>query len=120
LNLGGAIMPGYRQDRLNEDIKREITDILRDVKDPRITGLVSVVKVAVSSDLSYAKVFVSNIGGDTRETIKGLNNASGFVRSALASRVHIRKTPQIKFIGDDSIEQSAHISRMLDDLTKGE
>ena len=113
-------MPGYRMNRLNEDIKREITDILREVKDPHIKGLVSVVKVLVSSDLSYAKVYVSNIGGDIHETVKGLNNASGFVRSSLASRMHIRKTPEIKFIIDDSIEQSARISKMIDDLKKGE
>lgn len=113
-------MPGYRLDRLNEDIKREITDILRSVKDPRIKGLVSVVKVSVSSDLSYAKVFVSDIGGDVKEAAKGLASASGFIRSELASRLHIRKTPQIKFIPDDSIEQSARISKMLEDLTKGE
>jgi ribosome-binding factor A len=113
-------MPGYRMDRLTEDIKREITDILRDVKDPRITGLVSVVKVTVSADLSYAKVFVSDIGGDAKETVKGLNNASGFVRHTLASRIQVRKTPEIKFICDDSIEQSARISKMLGDLTKGE
>lgn len=113
-------MPGYRLDRLNEDIKREITDILRSVKDPRIKGLVSVVKVSVSSDLSYAKVYVSDIGGDVSEAAKGLKNASGYVRSELASRLHIRKTPQIKFIPDDSIEQSARISKMLEDLTKGE
>lgn len=113
-------MPGYRMDRLTEDIKREVIDILRDVKDPRITGLVSVVRVEVSSDLSYAKVFVSDIGGDAGQTLKGLNNASGFVRSSLASRLTIRKTPQIKFIGDDSIEQTARISKLLGDLTKGE
>lgn len=113
-------MPGHRMDRLTEDIKREIVDVLREVKDPRITGLVSVVKVDVSSDLSYCKVYVSDIGGDIKETVKGLNKAAGFVRSSLASRLNIRKTPQIKFIGDDSIEQSARISKMLEELNKGE
>jgi ribosome-binding factor A len=113
-------MPGYRIDRLNEDIKREITDILREVKDPHIKGLVSIVKVSVSSDLSYAKVYVSNLGADIHETIKGLNNAAGFVRKTLASRMHIRKTPELKFIIDDSIEQSARISKLIDDLKKGE
>lgn len=113
-------MPGHRMDRLTEDIKREITDILRSVKDPRISGLVSVVKVSVTPDLSYAKVYVSDIGGDVKETAKGLSSASGFVRRELASRLHIRKTPEIKFIADDSIEESARISKMLENLTKGE
>lgn len=111
-------MPGYRMDRLTEDIKRELTDILRSVKDPRINGLVSIVKVTVSSDLSYAKVYVSTIGGDLKESVKGLNNASGYVRRELASRLHIRKTPEIKFIGDDSIEESARILKKLEDLGK--
>lgn len=113
-------MPGHRMDRLTEDIKREIVDILREVKDPRLTGLVSVVKVEVSSDLSYCKVYVSDIGGDIAQTAKVLNNAAGFVRTQLASRLRIRKTPQIKFIGDESIAESARISKMLDELNKGE
>jgi ribosome-binding factor A len=113
-------MPTHRMDRLNEDIMREITDILRSVKDPRISGLISVVKVTVTPDLSYAKVFVSDIGGDVKESVKGLSSAAGYVRSELASRIKIRKTPQIKFIPDDSIEESARISKLLNDLTKGE
>jgi ribosome-binding factor A len=113
-------MAGYRMDRLTEDIKREITDILRSVKDPRITGLVSIVKVVVSSDLSYSKVYVSVIGGDPNEALKGLKSASGYIRHELANRIHIRKTPEIKFICDDSIEQSARISKMLGELNKGE
>ncbi|HEX2938591.1 MAG TPA: 30S ribosome-binding factor RbfA [Ruminiclostridium sp.] len=111
-------MPGYRMDRVTEDIKRELTDILRNVKDPRIGGLISIVKVTVSTDLSYAKVYVSVIGGDMKESVKGLNSASGYVRRELASRIHIRKTPEIKFVGDDSIEESARISKMLEDLNK--
>jgi ribosome-binding factor A len=107
-------------DRLTEDIKRELTDILRDVKDPRITGLVSIVKVTVSSDLSYSKVFVSDIGGDIKETVKGLNSAAGFIRRELSARIKMRKTPEIKFIGDDSIEQSARIAKLLGDLSKGD
>lgn len=115
---GGINMPGYRMDRLTEDIKRELTDILRTVKDPRISGLISVVKVSVSSDLSYAKVYVSVIGGDMKESVKGLNSAAGYVRSELARRIHIRKTPEIKFIGDESIKESARISKMLNELNK--
>lgn len=111
-------MAGYRMDRLTEDIKRELTDILRDVKDPRITGLVSIVKVSVSSDLSYSKVFVSDIGGDIKETVKGLNSAAGFIRRELSVRIKMRKTPEIKFIADDSIEQSARIAKLLGNLSK--
>ncbi len=111
-------MPGHRIDRLSEDIRRELTDIFREVKDPRITGLVSVVRVTLSPDLSYAKVFVSDLGGDVKQTVKGLSSAAGFIRSTLASRLTIRKTPELRFIADDSIEQSAHISKLIDDLEK--
>jgi ribosome-binding factor A len=109
-------MPGHRIDRLTADIQREISDILRSVKDPRIKGLVSVVKVTVSPDLSYTKVYFSNIGGNLEETAKGLSSASGYVRKELSSRLQIRKTPELKFIPDDSIEQSARISKMIDEL----
>lgn len=118
--LGGAGMAGYRVDRLTEDIRRELTDILREVKDPRITGLVSIVKVTVTSDLSYSKIFVSVIGGDIKETVKGLNSAAGFIRRELSARVKMRKTPELKFISDDSIEQSARISKLLSNLSKGD
>jgi len=113
-------MAGYRLDRLTADFMREISEIIRSLKDPRISGLISVVKVTISPDLSFAKVFVSDIGGDVKESIKGLSNASGYVRSELASRLNIRKTPEIKFVPDDTIEQSARISKMLNNLTKGE
>ena len=113
-------MAGYRIDRLNEDFKREISDILRGLKDPRITGLVSIIRVEVSPDLSYAKVFVSCVGGDTDMATKGLKSAAGFVRRELASRMKIRKTPEIRFIPDDSIAHSAKISRILKDIEKDE
>ncbi len=111
-------MPGYRIDRVNEDVKREISDIVRGLKDPRITGLVSSVKVEVSHDLSYAKIYASVIGGDPAEAIKGLKNAAGFIRRELSSRLNIRKTPELRFIQDDSIEHSAKIAKILNDISK--
>lgn len=113
-------MPGFRLDRVNEDIKREISDIVRNLKDPRIRGIISIVKVEVSQDLSYAKIFVSDVGGDAEEAVKGLKSAAGFIRKELASRMHIRKTPELKFFRDDSIEKSARIAKMLNDITKDE
>lgn len=109
-------MPGYRLDRLTADIQREVSEILRGVKDPRIKGLISVVKVDVSNDLSYAKIYFSNIGGDVKEAAKGLSSASGYVRKELSSRLNIRKTPELKFISDDSIEQSARIAKLIENL----
>ena len=113
-------MPGHRIDRLNEDVRRELADILRGLKDPRIQGLVSIVRVETSSDLSYAKVYVSVVGGDGPEAVKGLKSAAGFVRRELASRLEIRKTPELRFILDDSIEHSARIASLINEIEKDE
>lgn len=113
-------MPGHRIDRIAEDIRRELSDILRSVKDPRITGLVSIVKVEVSQDLSYAKVFVSDLNGNPEEAVKGLKSAAGYIRRELSSRLDIRKTPELKFIQDESIEHSAKIAKLLNDIAKDE
>ena len=99
-------MAGYKIDRISEDIKRELISIMRDVKDPRVSGkLLSVVKVDVSNDLSYAKVYVSSLQGvqSAQEAVKGLKSASGFIRGRLGSALHLRKTPELKFVADDSI-----------------
>lgn len=109
-------MAGYRMDRLTEDIHRELTDILRGLKDPRIGGLVSIVRVEVSNDLSYARVHVSDMGGDVQQAVQGLKSAAGFVRRELSSRLHIRKTPELRFVADTSMEHSAHIAHLLHDI----
>ncbi|MCR5208051.1 MAG: 30S ribosome-binding factor RbfA [Eubacterium sp.] len=100
-------MPGYRIDRITEDIKRELVHILREVKDPRVDEMLTVVKVDVSSDLSYCKVYVSAVEGieKAKESVKGLKAASGFIRKRLGSSLHLRKVPELKFIADDSIEK---------------
>ena len=110
-------MAGFKIGRINSDIKIAISDILRDVKDPRVSKLLSVVKVDVSGDLSYASIYVSAIEGadKTCESVKALNKgAAGFIRSELGRRVKLRKVPEIKFIADDSIEKSTEISRIID------
>lgn len=107
-------------DRLTEDIKRELSDILRELKDPRIGGLVSIVRVEVSNDLSYAKVHVSDVGGDVTQAVEGLKSAAGFVRKSLSARLHIRKTPELRFVPDTSMEHSAHIAHLLHDIEKGQ
>lgn len=111
-------MPGYRLGRLTEDIKRELSDIVRELKDPRISGLVSIVRVEVSNDLSYAKVHVSSVGGDTAQAVEGLKSAAGFARKELSARLHIRKTPELRFVADNSMEHSAHIAHLLHDIEK--
>lgn len=100
-------MAGYRIDRLTEDVKRELNHIFREVKDPRVSEMLSIVKVDLSSDLSYCKVYVSAVEGleKTKESVKGLKSAAGFIRSRLGSSLHMRKTPELRFVADDSIEK---------------
>ena len=104
-------MAGYRIDRITEDIKRELIAILREVKDPRVSGMLTVVKVDVSNDLSYAKVYISALEGVDRaqEAVKGLKAAQGFIRGRLGSSLHLRKTPELRFVADDSIEKGMEL-----------
>ncbi|MEF9983329.1 MAG: 30S ribosome-binding factor RbfA [Oscillospiraceae bacterium] len=111
-------MASYRQDRLTEDIKRELTDVMRSLKDPRIKGLLSIVGIDLSRDLSWCKVYISSMDGfeAAKSSIIGLNSAAGFVRHEIGNRIDMRKTPQFNFIADDSIEHSAMINEKLKNL----
>ncbi len=111
-------MAGYRKDRIAEDIKREITALTRELKDPRLKGMLTVVRVEVSSDASSAKVYVSAMEGfETAQTaVKGLESASGLLKRELANRLHLRKAPALTFIADNSIEHGMRIVKMLNDL----
>ena len=109
-------MAGYKLGRITSDIKVTLSDILRDVKDPRVSKLLSVVKVDVSADLSYASVYVSAIEGmeKTQESAKALKNAAGYIRRELGARMKLRKVPELKFIADNSIEKSSQISKIIE------
>ena len=93
-------MAGYRIDRVSEDIRREIIAIMREIKDPRVSGMLTVVKVDVSNDLSYAKVYVSSFASDDmlEKGVAGLNNAAGFIQSSIAKKLRIRKFPKLTFV----------------------
>ncbi|MBE6885791.1 MAG: 30S ribosome-binding factor RbfA [Oscillospiraceae bacterium] len=108
-------MASFKQNRAAEDMKREIYDIMRSLKDPRITGLLSIVKLDLSADYSLARVYISSIEGmeQTKSAVAGLNSAAGYVRREINHRMKLRRSPEIKFIADDSIAQSAEISRIL-------
>ena len=111
-------MPTHHFDRTAQDVHRALSQIISELKDPRITGLVSIVKVDVSTDLSYAKIYVSTMEGseNTKNAVKGLKAASGFVRRELAARVKLRHTPALTFIADDSIEYGAQINEKLNQI----
>lgn len=112
-------MAGYRIDRVSEDIRREIAAIMRELKDPRIQGMLTVVNVEVSSDASFAKVYVSAMEGieTAKLAVKGLTSATGYIRREVGKRLHLRKTPELKFVADDSIEKGMGIARMIGDFT---
>ncbi len=116
-------MPSKNSNRLNridEEMKKEISHIITyDLKDPNITGLISVTKVKVSGDLKYAKVYVSMINAkDNKQVLATLKKSSGFVRTELAKRMNLRLTPEIIFIFDDSIEYGAKIDTILKEVMK--
>ncbi len=115
-------MPSYKVGRVAEDIRRELAYIIRDVKDPRVTGMLSVVKVDLTNDLSYAKVYISAVeGGDTaRKAVEGLQHAAAFIRSRLNENIRLRKMPELKFIADDSVQYAEGISKIIDSLHKGQ
>ena len=89
-------MASHRHDRLTEDIRRELTDIFRMLKDPRITGMISIVKVDLSGDQSYCKVYISSLDGleAANRAVEGLKSAAGFIRREIGSRLKMRRTPE--------------------------
>lgn len=108
-------MAGYKIDRITSDVQLALSEMFRELKDPRISQLLSIVKVNVSGDLSYATVYVSAIEGSeaTESSVKGLKSAAGYLRRELGRRLSLRKVPELRFIADDSIERSAHISKII-------
>ncbi len=116
-------MPNYRMDRTGEDIMRELTAILRTVKDPRVTGsMISIVRVDVTRDLSYATVYISSMSGidAAKEAVKGLKSAAGYMRRELGMALKLRHTPELRFVADDSIEYSTNIAAMINKISKPE
>jgi len=114
-------MPSYRIQRTNEDILREMTALLREVKDPRVAeAMLTVVKTDTDSDLSTCKVYVSSLRGvDTAKQAVAVLRRAGFLRRELGQRLRLRHAPELIFIADDSLEHSAHISELLKTLGTG-
>ncbi|MDE5936178.1 MAG: 30S ribosome-binding factor RbfA [Ruminococcus sp.] len=111
-------MANFKTNRMAEDIKRELTAILRELKDPRIDKLLTVVRADLSGDMSVCKVYVSSLEGieRTKESVKGLTSAAGYIRRELFHRLQMRKSPSLTFIADSSIERGAEISKKLNDI----
>ena len=119
-----------RFNRVDEELKREISNIISfELKNPNVTGMISVTKVKVTPDLKYAKVYVSILNSkNIKETMTNLKKSSGFIRSELAKRINLRITPEVIFELDDSMEYGAKIDSILkeiipegnNDIKKGE
>ena len=106
--------------RINEEYKKELSYIIdQKLKNPNVTGLISVTKVKVTTDLKYAKIYVSILNSkNIKDTLAGLKKSSGFIRSELARKINLRNTPELIFELDDSIEYGAKIDSILKDIMK--
>ena len=111
-----------RLGRINEELRKEISNIITfELKDPNITGLISITKVKVTPDLKYAKVYVSILNAKNNEkTLQGLKDSSGFIRTQIAKTVNLRITPQLVFEFDDSIEYGMKIDEIIKNLNINE
>ena len=109
-------MSATRMGRINEEIQKELSQLIRTVKDPRVQGLISITRVDTTADLKYAKVYVSVLDKtDADQVIKGLKSAAGYLRRELGHALSLRATPELTFIRDDSIDHGAHILSILRD-----
>ncbi len=107
-----------RMGRIDEEYRKELSQIISyDLKNPNVTGMISVTKVKATTDLKYAKVYVSILNSkNIKETMDGLKKSSGFIRSELAKRINLRNTPELIFEIDDSIEYGAKIDSILKEI----
>ena len=104
-----------RTDRISEEVKRELSAVIRDLKDPRLPAMVSVVAVRVTKDLKFAKVHISMMGDEKakKDGFAALKSAAGFIRKEIGHRLNLRNTPEFTFVEDDSIAYGAHINEIL-------
>ena len=115
-------MANYRRGRINDEMQRAVAEIIRDVKDPRVSGaFISITGAEVTPDLKYAKIFFSALGvtdaESKKEIAKGLKSSAGFIRKQIAQKLNLRITPELTFIEDTSIKYGAHISKLLSGIT---
>lgn len=109
-------MASNRMGRINEEIQRELSSLIRTVKDPRVTGMISVTAVETTPDLKFAKIYISVLDkSDVTQVLKGLKSAGGYLRRELGRTLNLRNTPELTFVQDDSIDKGAHILDMLRD-----
>ena len=107
--------------RINSKVLRELSRIIsREIKDPRISPMTTVVAVEVAPDLKTCKAYISVLGDEEEQadTLEGLRNAHGYIKRELAHSINLRNTPEIRFIMDQSIEYGVHMSKLIDDVNR--
>ena len=111
-------MANNRMGRINEEYKRELASILREIKDQRLSPMVSVIAAEITKDLKYAKVYVSVMGSEEEKTnsIAALKSATGFIKRENGSRLNLRAVPQPSFVLDNSIDYGAHINELINKI----
>ena len=111
-------MPNFKIDRVNDDIRRVLSERLRELKDPRVQqGLLSITRVDTTRDLRYCKVYLSVLGEfNAKDMMKGLKSAAGWLRRELGAALELRYTPELIFELDDSIRHGAHINELIASL----
>ncbi len=114
-------MAKYRQGRINEEMYKEAANIIRTVKDPRVSGaFVSVTGADVTPDLKYAKIYYSVMQGDKKEVARGLKSSAPYIRGQLAKALNLRVTPELTFVEDTSIAYGAKIEKIISGFTYAE
>ena len=114
-------MASNRIGRINEEIQRELSDLIRSLKDPRVQTLLSITRVDTTPDLRYSKIYVSVLEeARSQDAIRGLKSAGGWLRRELGSRLQLRYTPELVFTLDDSLKYGAHMFDLLEKLERQE
>ena len=109
-----------RLNRINEELRKELSQIIGyELKNPNVTGMISVTKVKITPDFKYAKVYVSILNAkNVQKTMEGLKLSSGFIRSQIAKTINLRITPELVFELDDSLDYGEKIDSILKELNK--
>ena len=114
-------MPSFRAQRINEEVRREVENILTtEVKDPGLMGMLSVVRAEVTRDLAHTKLYISVYGDEAKseDVLPALERANGFIRRELAQRLELRRVPELHFVADDSIAYAVNMSQLIDQVVK--
>ena len=113
-------MASNRIGRINDEIQRELSSLMRSLKDPRLqSGLLTITHVDTTPDLRYSRIYISVLNKDQeKDVLKGLKSASGFLRRELGAALRLRYTPELQFVADDSIQYGAHILGLINDANR--